>query len=69
MGGCSACGRRLQALPALAPVDAVQNGGPDAPWHTLKQFVRLEINAQATIEQVLPISTAAQLDKLFDGVR
>jgi hypothetical protein len=33
------------------------------------QFVRLEINAQAAIQQVLLISTAAQLDKLFDGAR
>jgi len=34
-----------------------------------EQFVRLEMNSQAAIEQVLLISTAAQLDKLFDGVR
>jgi hypothetical protein len=30
--------------------------------------VRLEMNSQAAIEQVLLVSTAAQLDKLFDGV-
>ena len=34
-----------------------------------EQFVRLEINTQAAIGQVLLIGTAAQLDKLFDGVR
>ena len=34
-----------------------------------EQFVRLEMNSQAAMEQVLLVSTAAQLDKLFDGVR
>jgi len=33
-----------------------------------EQFVRLEMNSQAAIEQVLLVSTAAQLDNLFDGV-
>ena len=33
-----------------------------------EQFVRLEFNKQAVIEQVLLANTAAQLDQLFDGV-
>lgn len=33
-----------------------------------EQFVRLEINTQAVIEQVLLVGTSAQLDQLFDGV-
>lgn len=31
-------------------------------------FVRLEINAQAAVQQVLLIGTAAQPDNLFEGV-
>lgn len=34
-----------------------------------EQFVRLEINTQAAIQQLLLIVTAAQLNNLFDGVR
>jgi hypothetical protein len=34
-----------------------------------EQFVRLEINTQAAIQQLLLIVTAAQLNNLFDGAR
>lgn len=34
----------------------------------LPELLRLQINAQAVMQQLLLISTPAQLDKLFDGV-